>query len=563
MADGLGALLGKGGVAEQIALWQVVSPITSTALTPAQQLLLREVNKALPSTPLSPADLADMSVRAIVAFDDAAAYARESGVNEADFRRLVQNAGEPLSLQQALEAQRRGLIPLNGSGPDSVSVEQVIRESRLFTKYTAAAIGLSDVPIGVADAVDAVVKGQIPYEQGVQIAYLSGVSEANFRILVDTNGNPPAPGELATLLKRGLIPLQGVGPDVLSFQQGIYEGRSKTKWWQLYARLADYVPPARTVVTLVRDGVVTDAEALVMFAEDGLSDDLARKYVQSAHQQRGAAHKATISTELRTVARRGYADGHFSEAQFRAILAQANLPADVIDDEVLAANISKEIGRHSFSLSQIKKQRQDGLIDDAQAVARLLAAGWSQEDAQAQVDEWNAEAKVGRTGLTESRILAYLKAGILTAAEAYDLLTAQGINSTNAKFLVDHPETVPAVRIHGNTPADIIAAYKDGILDLGQTRQKLIDAGDTADAADLKLQIAHFTLNRGPKPKLQHKNLTEAQVLEAFKLGLVADTWALRELSTMGYSDTDASLLVTIEDTKKAGSVPASWVPLT
>lgn len=559
MAPDFSKLLGKGGIAEQIALWQVVSPITSTALGPLLQLLAREVNKALPATPLTPADLADMVVRAIVEFDAGAAYARESGIAESDFKRLVENAGEPLPLQQALAAQRRGLIPLHGTGPDSVSVEQIIRESRLFTKYTDAVIGLSDIPVSVADAVDAVVKGQIPYDDGAAIAYLSGISGANFRILVNTNGNPPSPGELATLLKRGLIPLEGVGPDVLSFQQGIYEGRSKTKWWQLYARLSDYIPPPRTVVTLVRNGTVTDEVALNYLAESGLSETLARQYVESAHEERGATHKAAISAELRSVARRGFADGHLSEAQFRDILAQANLPTAVIEQEVVAAQLSKTIGHHTFSLSQIKKQRQSGVIDDAQALRRLLAAGWTEDEAQQQINEWNAEARVGRSGFTESRILSYLKAGILQPVEAYDLLTGLGINSANATFLVQHPESVPAVRTHGSTDSDIIAAYKDGILDLGQTRQKLIDAGNTADAADLKLQVAHVTLNRGPKPRLQHKNLTEAQILEAFKLGLASDTWTLRELVTIGYSDTDASLLIAIEETKRAGTLPASW----
>lgn len=559
----LGKLFGKGGIAEQILVYNIAGAFVTAVMGPELELLARGVNELIQATPLSPDQLADMVVKGHVTIDDATAYAKQSGISPSDFQRMVDDAGEPPGLTFLLEAYRRGYITQSGSGPESTSLEQGIRESRLHPKWTNVVEQMGLQPIGVSDAVDAVVEGQIAYSLGEHIAYLNGVGPDDFRILVNTRGNPPSPGELATLYKRGLIPLEGTGPDVVSFQQGIFEGDSKDKWWKMYAALADYVPPPRTVVTLVHDGVVTDDEALTLFEHAGLTTDLAQKYLKSAHASKGAVHRATISGELRTVARRGYMDGQLTEAQFRDTLAQANVPAETIDQEVVAANLSKRLGRHTFNLSQIKRQRQDGLIDDATARQRLVVAGWSEEDAQAQINEWNAESATGRTGLTESRILAYLVSGILTPAEAYDKLIAQGITSANATFLVQHPTAVPAVKSHGSSAATIIAAYKDGVIDLGQTRQKLIDTGMTPDAADLELQVAHVQLNRGPKPKLAHKSLTEAQILEAFRLGFAADTWALRELVTAGHSDADAALLVAIEETKQTPKAPASWTVLT
>lgn len=559
----LGKLFGKGSVAESILLYNVAAQFVSAVLGPEFVLLNRAVNELLQATPLTPDQLADMVVKGHVSQSDGEAYAKQSGISPSDFQRMVDDAGDAPGLDFLLQAFRRGYIPQSGAGAESVSLEQGIREGRLRDKWIATVQKMGLQPIGVADAVDAVVEGQIPFALGQQIAYVNGIGPDDFQILVNTRGNPPSPSELAVLYKRGLIPLEGTGPDVVSFQQGIFEGASKDKWWTYYAKLSDYVPPARTVITLIRDGAITDEQGLQFFQENGLSADLAQVYLKNAHFSKGAVHRATISTELRTVARRGYLDGHFTEAQFRQLLANANVPADVIDQEVQAANLSTQIGRHVFNVAEIKKQRQEGLIDDAQALRRLVVAGWSEEDAQAQINEWNAESKAGRTGLTESRILAYLKAGILSPTEAYDDLVSLGINSANATFLVQHPDTVPAVKTHGSTAADIVAAYKDGVLTLAQARQKLIDAGDTADAADLKLQVANFTLNRGPKPRLQHKNLTEAQILEAFRLGFASDTWALRELVTLGYSDADAGLLVAIEETKLAPAAPASWAVLT
>lgn len=563
MAGGLGKLAGAGTVGEQLLIWDVLGESVSAALSPELQLLTRIVNKLLPSTPLSPAQLADMVVKGHV--DEAAAteYAKESGIAPPDFKRMVDDAGEPPGLVFLLEAFRRGYIPQSGSGPESVSLEQGIRESRLHPKWTNVVEQMGLQPFGVSDAVDAVVESQIPYATGEHYAYLNGISAADFRILVNTRGNPPSPSELATLLKRGLIPLEGTGPDAISFQQGIFEGASKDKWWEYYAKLADYIPPPRTVVALVSEGSVSDEQALTWFEQGGLTADTAKIYLNNAKQKRLSSHHATISTELRTVARRGFANGQLNETQFTELLAQAGLPQESIDQEVAAARLDKQLGRHVWTLSQIKQQRQHGLIDDAQARQRLQALGWPDDDITTQLAEWTAEASAGRSGLTETRILAYLVGGVLTPTEAYDKLLELGIKSDNALFLVQNPRTVPAVKPHGSTTADIIAAYKDGILNLEQTRQKLIDTGDTADAADLKLQVAHYTLNRGPKPKLAHKNLTEAQILEALKLGFAADTWALRELVTLGYSDADASLLVAMEETKATNQAPLTWAVLT
>lgn len=559
----LGKLFGKGSPAEQLLIWQVLAQLVGAVMEPELELLTRGVNEILQATPLSPDQLADMVVKGHVSESDAEAYARQSGIAPSDFQRMVDDAGEPPGLTFLLEAFRRGYIPQSGTGADSVSLEQGIRESRLKAKWTTTIEKMGLQPIGIAEAVDAVVEGQISYSAGEQIAYINGIGPDDFRILVNTRGNPPSPSELAVLLKRGLIPLEGTGPDAISFQQGIFEGATKDKWWRYFAQLADYIPPPRTVVTLVRDGSITDEQALTLFEHGGLNPETAAIYLKNAHFQRTTAHKATVSAELRSVARRGYIEGNLSETQFRQLLEQAALPPESIDQEVRAANLTKQFGRHTFSLSQIKKQRQEGLIDDAQALIRLTAAGWSEADAQAQVAEWNNEARTGRSGLTENRILAYLVGGILTHAQAYDLLVQQGINSANARFLVENPHSVPAVKAHGSSSADIIAAYKDGILDLATTRQKLIDAGDTADAADLKLQVAHYVLNRGPKPKLAHKSLTEAHILEAFRLGFATDTWTLRELVTLGYSDADASLLVAIEETKLKQLAPTSWSVLT
>jgi hypothetical protein len=267
--------------------------------------------------------------------------------------------------------------------------------------------------------------------------------------------------------------------------------------------------------------------------------------------------------QLRAVAQKGYLDGHLSEAQYRARLDEAHVPPASIDLEIEAANLVKEWGRKTLTLSEIKKLFDDGVVDDHQAERRLIEAGYTEEDATALIQDWHRLKELGHPGLNENRILAYLKGGVITKAEAYDRLVELNVNPADARFLVEHPEAAPQTKAHPTERSTILAAYKDDVVDRPTALQLLLDRGDSEESARLELQVVDVNLRRGKKPRQPAKLLGEGQIIEAFKLGLAKDTWAVRELVTVGYSEADAMLLVETEIAKLAGAVPADWTVLT
>lgn len=267
--------------------------------------------------------------------------------------------------------------------------------------------------------------------------------------------------------------------------------------------------------------------------------------------------------QLRSVAQRGYLDGHLSEEAYRGFLAQANVPQRSIDLEVEAANLVRQWGRVTLSVADIKKLRTDGAIDDAQARQRLGFLGYTEEDAQALIEDWKVEAKRTHVGITEARILAYLIGGVIDKTQAYDKLLSLGLSAADASFLVQHPQATPQVKPHTLSDSTVIAAYKDDILTQPQAESLLESIGHSADDAKLQVRIANVALNRGKKPKQAAKVLNDAQVIDAIKFGLATDTWAVRELVTLGYSEQDAMLIVTTELTKLSGNIPDTWTQLT
>jgi Holliday junction resolvasome RuvABC DNA-binding subunit len=229
---------------------------------------------------------------------------------------------------------------------------------------------------------------------------------------------------------------------------------------------------------------------------------------------------------------------------------------------VQAATLQKSWGQHQLTVAEVKALTQDNSLTETEAEQRLEQLGYAPADAGAIVLSWRKAAKAAHAGLTQAKILAYLAHGVLQKPDAYDRLIGLGIRAEDARFLVDHPTLSAPVSQKPVTAGAVTAAYIDGAIDRGTAETLLLAIPTSPVQVALLLTVADDKLAKGVKPKAAHRTISEAQVIDAFKQGLAADTWAVRELVTLGYSDADAQLLVAIEQTKLDGKVPAGWAVL-
>ena len=258
----LGKLFGRESAAGQLLMWSVLSALISAVLAPELELVQREVFKALPSTPLTPAQLADMVVRHIVSGADGASYARESGIAAADFQRMVESAGEGLGPADLAEALRRGIIPAEGTGPDAVSFEQGMAEAHTRDKWADTVRKLSVKEPSPIDPLEALLQGQLTEDVAKALYVRFGGDPEHFTWLFNSRGQAPTPVELLELANRGIIPWDGVGPDKVSYEQGFLEGPARNKWEGPFRALGEYVVPPRSITAMVRSGALDDAAAL-------------------------------------------------------------------------------------------------------------------------------------------------------------------------------------------------------------------------------------------------------------------------------------------------------------
>lgn len=439
MAGGpLGGLLADGSIGRQLLVWGVLNSVLSQALEPVMTQINDELWPLLPSQPLSAADCAEMLLKGIMTQAEAEEEGKRTGVSAGRMHQLWRNAGEPISPRDALEALRRGLVPDDAGPGGGPSFMEAVRQSRLRDEWGPVLRDMQWVPIPVADAVDAVVEGQITHDEGAHYAQINGVKPDEFQILVNTRGRPPSPTELAELMRRGFIAREGTGPDATTFQQGIFEGATKNKWWTLFAHLADYLPPPRTITALLHEGAITNDQAARLFKEAGLSDELAHAYVVSAsHQKLAKARELQLSTVLDLY------EGHaITAAEATVDIEHLGYTAQEVAYLLRVRDIQRTLKAVNAAITRVGSLYIARKIDAKSARSGLTAVGIDAAQQDELVAVWDLERQRTVRVLTPAQIASAVYYQVITFDVGVQKLVADGYTEDDAKILID-------VRLHG------------------------------------------------------------------------------------------------------------------
>ena len=436
-----GGLLGGDSVITQLVLWQVFGQIISAAIGPFLTELQSNVNAANPLTPLTPADLADMVIRAIYDEPGAAAIAAKSGLNADDFKKLVLANGEPPGLESVLEWARRGFVPFADQGPGVPSVPEAIRTSRIRNEWTPVIINAEWLPLTIADAVNAWVRGQVDEATALQQLAYNGIQEDKARILYNTTGRPPAPGQLAEFVRRGIIPIDGTGPTVLSFHQGIIEGDLKDKWEPILEHLVLAIPSAFEIRHMQAQGAIDATTAAKLYQENGFAPDLIAALVASGTTTKLAKQKELSVSIIEAMYRDRLIDRPTAIADLE-VLAYSEAEADVILTVVDQARVYQSL---NAAITNVRTKFLARKIDQPTGEHILTELGVSAEQQTELFAIWDIEQQAQVKTLTAAEYAAAVYYGVQTEEWAMGKLEALG-------YAPDDAYTVIALRMHGPLP---------------------------------------------------------------------------------------------------------------
>lgn len=370
---------------------------------------------------LLPPDLAALAVlRGVIPEAEGAAIAAQSGVSAADFRIIIEDTGEPLGLEQLLEARRRNFI-------DTPRLVRGILQSRVRDEWVDVAEKLAFSPPSTADAIQGVVQGHLPFAEGEAISAQNGLEPGNFQWMYDTAGEPLSRTELQELYNRGEVTEAEV-------KQGLRESRLKDKYVDQAFLLHERLPEPRQIVSALTHGAITKADAESYLRKQGFSAASAAILIAEGSSARIAAH-------------------------------------------------------HGLTLAEIRALYTDRLAPAAQAETWLIALGYDSADARRLFALWDFLAQAA--------------------------LVRQAVGVIRAKFVSRH------------------ITEHQAVLELDQLAVP-------ADARDRYLRI--WTLEQ----QVQTRLLSEAQIVKAVKLKLkgTSEAWGLVRLTDLGYDASDALLLL-------------------
>jgi hypothetical protein len=439
---------GKGTIGEQLLVWGFLNQVIQALASPAFRELTYTVNHGLPNQVLSPADVATAINRSFMTEGDGVTEANASGIDQARLNILQHLAGNAPAPQDLVTALRRGIIQATGAGADSTSFQQGIAEGNLLDKWTPVVQQLAVEWPTPADALAAVLEGQVDQVTGEALYAKFGGDPQYFQLLFNTRGNAPTPVEALDLANRGVIPWTGTGPDATTYEQAFLEGPWRNKWLTPYKALGQYRPPPETVRAMLEANGITVQQASDYWASYGMTPDTIAQYIQTANNTKN-------------------------------------------------------------QLTQ---------------------------------------------GLTESAVLQMYYNQLITQDDATQLLSLMGIDASNAALLIaytDMQRSIAAVTFAVTRIQTLYVARKI-------TQQTAQDALTTLQVPGAAIDGLITTWNIVASANV--KTLTEAQIADAFKAGIMSPDQASGELQAIGYTAYDAWVLLALKDPVNAGPAPAATI---
>ena len=506
---------------------------TAPSLRPFIRQLENEVNARFRYWPLP----AEAAARAVAegqwteARGDEEAAAQ--GLPEDAFRALIYNAHRGPTLGEALELWRRGDYT-------DAQMDEALQKAAIAPEFRAGLKALYTLRLSPQEVAIMVQRGVLPNPGWLPVGPPSDVGkvppmpEANLdpvkeaaaggfdseRAAAITRiiGLPPAPGELLQLLNRGVI-LEA------DYFRGIAEGNTRNEWAPFLLELKRRLLTPHEYAELRIRGWIDDAAMHAGAAQSGMTTadtDLLEKMIGRPLN----IHQVTTG-EARGGAYNGPTAG-IPEAYLRS-LQEGNLRPEWY--ALAYAN------RYTLPSAFVIRRLQDaGVIDAARAHTLYLESGWPPDLAAAVSGAAGTAPGATSKALTKAELSTEFEGGYITEAEYRTALEALGYAGAALELEVNIGNARRDRSYRDAVISTIHDAYTAHEIDDAEAQTDLASVQVTGDAAQRLVSL--WALER----RYTRTRLTEAQVVKAYKKGLLAQTDALARLADFGLSPADAQI---------------------
>lgn len=491
-----------GTAASASGILSSVGEIVNNELSPSVRGILRSNPHLLPDVN-SVARLAAMNLSSP---DNAVGAINEQGIDAGWANALIEAQRTYPDMATALELLRRGKIEtahfrqwmlLNGYKSDDID----------------ALLPLVQNLVSPADAALALLRGNMSRAEALQVAHDAGLSDSDFDVLVNNTGEPLGLMQLLEAFRRGFI-----SEDRL--KTGILQSRVRDEWIDTAVKLR-YTPMSTAdAVSSVVQGHQSMEAGKAVADQNGLEPGAFDILYQTAGEP-------LSRTEMEELFNRGLV----TEAQVKQALSESRVKNKYTD---LAFQLHTKL----LPIRNLSEAVEFGSLTLAQGVSEAMKQGYSQQDATALVQAASARKLQTYRHQVVTAVEALYVDNAISEADAMSVASSMGFDDAESKAIFAGAEYKRMAKMVSAAMSAIRSKYVARHID-DHTASGLLDGlGVPSNQRDQEMAL--WTLERQANVRL----LTPAQVIKANKLGLLQDADALSYLENLGYSATDADLLM-------------------
>ena len=418
-------------LATAISVWETARQSVRTVATgvagAAMQSTLNRINAKYQEVPLTPAVLADMSIRNLGTESGIDLYteASYSGINRQRFDALALDTGESYGIIDALRLWHRGQYLAGDYGITTDELKTVIYYSRVRDQFIPDLLKLSWDTMSGADALNTLVKGKASSEQARAWWAAAGNIPDQFDVLYESAGDGIGIEKATELWKHQLITTAQL--------EDIYgQSRMNPRFYPV-AELtnAKWLPPYE-LKAAVAAGTVTIAQGTQWMVELGYSPDQASAFVQGAAI--GTAHKAKSETEAIILAE--WEAQIITQAEATTALESLGYLAPAIPFILEAVTARRVITMRNAAINRLRTAFIDHLVDEATARTELGSLGLPGVAIDQFFAAWTIEQMTNVKRLSAAQVGKLVEDGVLSADNAVTRWVQMGYLPEEAALLL-------------------------------------------------------------------------------------------------------------------------------
>lgn len=300
------------------------------------------------------------------------------------------------------------------------------------------------------------------------------------------------------------------------------------------------------IFELYNQGKITDRDAVGRLRAMGYDPaDIPYLFMLNPKKEENEARDFSVST-----ARAAFRAGLMPESEFRGLLQSLRYQDREIELIIALEQMKNEVDRRELNISQIKAAWGENVLTDAEVIHWLADMNYAEGESKTILDTWKAEIAPKYRKLNSGTILQAYTAAVLSRTEAVKRLRAIGFTQEDATLQADltearNPEAFGRpIRTKEKLlgPGTLATFVQEGLITAGEMVTRLIAAGYNEADAKLYTQSAQFTKEKEPRL------LSQGTVVQAYITGILDRTQAMERLLKMDFPEADAAIILDVAD---------------